>query len=279
MSITDASMGPQVAPPSQIKPRQASANIMVPPDLSQGIPVSASSLSANTLERDTDVIVQKIKDLPAAEPLTGKDQKQISHLMEVQESSANAVQLAAAHAAMTNGDYTGAKERFDRVLTRDPDNASALAGKAYILQQGGQYKQAVALEHQILQRNPDDLTAQANLASALAAWGAPDAFTELTQLVVVKPNLGAAHAGLAKLLSTQDEIGAAIEQQQRALEIEPQNNVYRLSLAIFYDRAGQKENALPLYRQVLATRSNPDANVLPLTWTAIEQRINYLAEK
>jgi hypothetical protein len=84
-------------------------------------------------------------------------------------------------------------------------------------------------------------------------------------------------AEVAQKFMRQDDIKQALQFQHRAVELAPSNMLYRLDLAIMYDRAEDKDGAVTLYRQVVQAYENHD-KTLP-TDIAIENvrsRLEYL---
>lgn len=211
-------------------------------DTSQGIMLSAESLSDTALEKDTDAVMQKIKDMPVAPEAVEKRARIVVH--------------------------GGADE--SHALSAD---------LAFEMQNSGRHKEAIEIWHQILLGNPNDDVARNNLVSALAELSTPEAEDELRQIADLRPRFAPAHASLAKLLANKGETSEASRYLQKALDIEPKNNVYRLSLAIFYDRMEQRDKALTLYNKALESRAADAGASLPLTWEAVEQRVNYLASR
>jgi tetratricopeptide (TPR) repeat protein len=87
----------------------------------------------------------------------------------------------------------------------------------------------------------------------------------------------AATASEAKALARQGDIQRALRLQHRAVELEPDNMLYRLDLAVLYDRAGEKSGAIGLYRQVVNAYDSDDES-LPEDFKIddIRQRLAYL---
>ncbi|MDD3287760.1 MAG: tetratricopeptide repeat protein [Alphaproteobacteria bacterium] len=232
-------------------------------------------LSDGGAESEIADIAQKMQDLPIAYSLE-KDAGKLPRVVVSENSDKSANAIAQAQSMLDDGDYVSALSIYDRVLKSDRENYAALAGKAYALQQDKQYRKAAAIGLQILKRDPEDIAVRTNVVAALAGWGSPAAVQELKQMVVERPNFAPARASLAKCLLSHDNVGEAAIQLKKALEIDPKNNFYRLSLAIIYDRMENKDIALALYRQVFDARFAVTAS-LPLTWESVEQRIKYLA--
>lgn len=122
--------------------------------------------------------------------------------------------LRDAHAALNAGDEVKAGSLFDKALALSANNRAALAGKVYLLERQGKA-------------------------------------ADLQKMAVDYPRFAAAQAALGRLLA-KNGVGAAVEAWEKAVELEPLNENYKLSLAIQYDRKGEEDKALALYRKVAA---------------------------
>ena len=76
----------------------------------------------------------------------------------------------------------------------------------------------------------------------------------------------------------QGNLKQALRFQHQAAVLAPDNNRYRLDLAILYDRLGHKKSAAVLYRQIVVAYEAHDLT-LPhqLDINAIQQRLDYLS--
>lgn len=88
----------------------------------------------------------------------------------------------------------------------------------------------------------------------------------------------AIQASTARTFAQQGDLKQALRLQHRAVELEPDNMLYRLDLAILYDRVGEKDGAVTLYQQVVQAYDAQDAS-LPHTLGIddIRHRLDYLA--
>lgn len=86
-------------------------------------------------------------------------------------------------------------------------------------------------------------------------------------------------ADQAQALARRGETERAIRLLDRAVRDAPDEISHRLSLAILYDRAGHRAEALMLYRQVLAAwGAAEDLSGMPASMPAILRRAEYLEE-
>jgi Flp pilus assembly protein TadD len=185
-----------------------------------------------------------------------------------------------AQSLLATGDSAGALDLYNHVLDADADNPAALVGEAYILQASGDYDRAADAERRLLALDPADTAARVSLAMALGHARSPGALKELQKLADDMPASGPVQAALAQVLARQGDAQGAYDHLARALRLEPGNLVYRLDLAVLYDRTGQASDALSLYRQVLEAAASGNlggawTSALPLG--AVRARAAYLA--
>ena len=81
-----------------------------------------------------------------------------------------------------------------------------------------------------------------------------EAIAALLELLKAYPDVAMAHNDLGVLYSIENDEGNALEQYQRAVELEPENPVFTKNLADFYYvKLGRTEEALTLYVRLLAS--------------------------
>jgi putative PEP-CTERM system TPR-repeat lipoprotein len=96
---------------------------------------------------------------------------------------------------------------------------------------------------QVLELQPDYPPALNNLAWTLATLGKPGA-TELAERAnKLQPNQPAFLDTWAMALAAENRLDKAIELQRKAVSLQPQNHIFRLTLAKLYVRAGDKASA------------------------------------
>ncbi len=117
--------------------------------------------------------------------------------------------------------------------------------------EAGNYAKAADLFAARLKENPSDGAAFRGRAAALQKEGSPEALAALQDMAAEPhaPN-GAAQAALAQVRAGSGQSDEAVSLMWKALAAEPDNDQYRLTLGILFDRAGQKDMALSLYRQL-----------------------------
>ena len=261
---TDASVKPDQAKPA---PQQNAASQAMPtaPQKAKSVNTELSNAKSQLPAASTETVStdkQATKTTPKTTAVTATNYT---------------TDLDNARAAATKGNYAAALAYYGRVLDSDRKNVAALTGKAYALERTGQYDAAAAVDSQLLKINPDNNVIYEHLIASLGQSSMPAAQVELEHIVSAAPDNPAAQAALANLLARRGFFQKAYPHLNRAAELAPQNLVYRLDLAVLYDRSGQSKEALTLYKQVIdAVDNNTDGKQLNLTTDAIRSRIEYL---
>jgi tetratricopeptide (TPR) repeat protein len=91
------------------------------------------------------------------------------------------------------------------------------------------------------------------------------------------PDEAGVKAEKAQKLAHEGDVRAALAFQHRAADLSPKNMLYRLQLAILFDRVGDRKSAATLYRQVVDAYAAKDPT-LPraLGMDGIRRRADYL---
>lgn len=131
-------------------------------------------------------------------------------------------------------EWKGAVGAYNKILKKDPKNEEALRGKVYALDQNGSDK----------------------------------ALDLLDEMAEKYPRMAEIHAARARILARQNDTVEALAAWERAVELDPKNDVYGMGLAFLNDRMGREAEALRLYRKFSKTLS-PDAR----------KRMEYLSDK
>ena len=92
-------------------------------------------------------------------------------------------------------------------------------------------------------------------------------------------DIAASQAQAAQQFLKQGDVKQALRSQHRAATLAPDNTLYRLDLAILYDRLGHSKNAAMLYQQLIQAYEAHD-KTLPVTLDIkeIQQRLTYLTQ-
>lgn len=186
--------------------------------------------------------------------------------------------LSRAQSAARAGDFAAAIVGYNEVLAHDPTSREALTGKAFALQQSGATTEAAVIWARLYQSDPNDQTALANVAANLTAVNDAVSHDRLTQMQAMHPKSAILYAVTAQNRVKRGDLTGAQSDLERAWALDRDNPITRLNLAIVADRRGDSTAALKLYRQVLADPVAAET-LLPMSWTAIESRANYLAQR
>jgi Flp pilus assembly protein TadD len=141
------------------------------------------------------------------------------------------------------------KARASIKVTKEPPVSSFLRA-AYQDIEAQDFPAAVELYNKALEKDGNDDAAWTGKTFALQQIGTPEAKDELKKMIEQKPFSATAHAALAQTLTMNGEREQALASWQKAVELDPGNNTYRLSLAILHDRMGHDTEALALYKQL-----------------------------
>lgn len=215
---------------------------------------------------------------PAAPVAAAKPQAEIT---VVQRAPAKEAKLDTrdAQAAMARGDYNAALAAYQAVLDRAPRNKDALIGKAMALQQSGATAVALAQWRVLAGQYPADPAIVTSYASALTSIDGDAARTLLHGVITQWPNFAPALAAQAALDAKNGDMAAAQNAQEQAWALEKENPAHRLNLAILADKRGDKTQALQLYKQAVAAYANGGWKAtLPMSWSAVQARIDYLTK-
>jgi serine/threonine-protein kinase len=160
---------------------------------------------------------------------------------------------------------SGAIEAFEDATSRDPSFALGYAalGSAYWRQyeqtrdKAWVAKATQAAEHaRVL--DPDLADARITLATVYAGSGRQvDAVDELNRALELQPNNDRAHRLLANIHASQGRTGQAVKEYQAAIRIRPEYwETYR-GLGVLYMRAGRYEEAIRAFTEI--TAKQPDS--------------------
>lgn len=184
-------------------------------------------------------------------------------------------ELEQAYNALATGDTKAAIYAYSTVLANEPENKSALFGLATAYHRVGQLEKARPYYTHLLKIDPTNRDALNNFL-ALAGEEAPqEALQELDDLQKRNPDFGPIPAQKAFIYQKLGENDQAIDNMQKAMELEPANLTYRYNLAILYDKAGRGQDAIPLYKQIVAASLRGEH--IPGSIDRVQQRLTFLS--
>ena len=159
--------------------------------------------------------------------------------------------LSLAMALRAAGDHAGALASYERILVREPLNASAYFGLGNTAEAQGRPEQAADHFRHALALAPDLFEARFNLANLDKAHGRyDDAVVLYRQVLAQQPDFAAAHHNLGGALAALGHTEQALACYQRALSAqlpETYNNIGNIHAA-----RGEMAAALACYRQAIS---------------------------
>lgn len=160
-------------------------------------------------------------------------------------------QLERAYEAMQKGDLDAAREIYQGVLQRDPNNRDALLGLAAIDLRTRSYEMAEARYLRLLELDPRDGHAHAGLL-ALRQADPVASESRLKNLLASQPESPWLHFALGNQYALQSRWSEAQQAYFRALAADPENPDYAFNLAVSLDHLHQRAQAVEFYRRSLA---------------------------
>lgn len=154
-----------------------------------------------------------------ADRLAAGDTLPFSHITSVRDGIAEVFfSVAAALNTEANDEYTLIYGRIASFLR--PDHIDTILMNAQLLDDLGQYQQAIEVYKQVPSNSPDYFAAEQGRADALSRAGQPDRAIEvLEQLAVDYADLPSVHTSLGDLHRQQDDFAQAVVAYDRALEL------------------------------------------------------------
>jgi tetratricopeptide (TPR) repeat protein len=150
-----------------------------------------------------------------------------------------------------------AEKLFRKLLEKYPNDPRLNFATADVLLRAGRGKQALELLQAQLQKAPNNQSMRYAVAStALRSGDLKTAESEYRKLIEVQPKGFELYVRLGETLRQQGQVQQAIEMLRRGQALAPTNAMANLQLAMTYESAGMRREALPLYENVLKTNSN-----------------------
>lgn len=182
-----------------------------------------------------------------------------------------------AYDMLLHGQYEGALETYTDVLKMTPDSVPALLGKAIALHKLQRLTEARPVYQRVLAIDSNNREALTNLMSIIAAQAPAAALSELRDLQNTYPAFSPIAAEIAQIDAQTGNFADAIASFNKAIQLSPDNALYRLNLAIIQDRAGMQNEAAQSYEAAL-NRLGTGAQ-LPIPIETIRARLRYLRSR
>jgi tetratricopeptide (TPR) repeat protein len=191
--------------------------------------------------------------------LAQKNKEALPYLQELnrQDPGDPEIQLWLAQVLSAGKQYDQSLTYLDAYLKKKPDQTSALLEKARALFFTGNYAQALELYERLRKTEPKNIELQREIAEAYFSSGNnKEALVEYEKLAIQFPGEYQLHEKIGELYFQNKKFSQAIDLFQKALALEPENNVAQLNLARTFNFSGEKEKALSLYRSILSKRND-----------------------
>ena len=170
--------------------------------------------------------------------------------------------IQAAHAAVTNGDYTTAEVMLTRVLEKDPKHKTIRNTLGYVLAEQEKYDAALPVMREQIKINPFDDFAYYMLG--IVYWGQEDyanSEESFRKQLQVNPLYQPAHAKLGQMLVEAGKYKEAIAALERAVSLaQDEDEGLHMGLGRAYLYLGETEKALSAFDA--AIKINRNARVL-----------------
>jgi len=178
------------------------------------------------------------------------------------DGKVNYVMIAAASAKLPETERQQVSSKIDDLLLKHPTNDQLLTAKAMLLQQAGNFEQALPIIQSALQANEDNYHAIMVEARILQQLGRKDeAFIRIEQSLQNNPNNRRLRLQYARMLITHD-INKAKNQFEKLLANSPDDEDLLLTLALIYKETGDLEASQEHFSQLLTSKQyRPQAHI------------------
>ena len=183
--------------------------------------------------------------------------------------------LGKAYYALVSGQPTLAMEIYKNVLTNDPNNKGALFGLATTYHRSGLIDQARIYYRKLLAIDPKNRDGLNNFLVLLADEAPEEALTQMQQLSERNPNFSPISAQMAIINQKLARGDEAIRLMYKAVELAPENLVYRYNLAIMLDKQKKYDEAGRIYKQLVDASLRGE--VVPGNLQKIQQRLTFIS--
>jgi choline-sulfatase len=156
------------------------------------------------------------------------------------------------------GEQRRALEEEEAALAIDPRYADARLLRGGLLAEAGKLDDAIRELQAAVQIAPANAPYRVGLARALiAARRLDEADREISRARQLQPDFAAAHAANGALARARNDIGRAVSEFARALELDSSQDDVRFDLADALERAGRTAEAQREYRRLAAAQETP----------------------
>jgi Flp pilus assembly protein TadD len=184
-------------------------------------------------------------------------------------------ELQNAYTALISGETGTAIRIYQEILQHNPANEDGLFGLAATYHRTGQIENARSLYGQLLAQNPAHREGLNNFLMLIASESPHEALLELARLEETNPGYSPIPAQMGIIYDRLGEATMARDKILRAIELSPENWVYKYNLAIMLDRQKSYADAAAIYRDLI--QASLQGEHLPMDMAALQARLNYIA--
>jgi len=160
--------------------------------------------------------------------------------------------LEQAYEAFQRDDLVVAREDYQRILAREPNNRDALLGLAAIDLRSGNFEMAETRYLRLLELDPRDPYAVAGLTALRGQLDPVRSESRLKTLIASQPEAAQLYFALGNEYARQARWSDAQAAYFKAYSAAPENADYAFNLAVSLDQLRQKGPALDYYKRALA---------------------------
>ena len=249
----------------------ASGSVSAAPQTTEAIADDAEF--SGTIKSDDDEVAATIQSNPITTTAENVI-KQPFQLTSKRSVSAKNRLLKEAFEAYQRGDNNAALEKYNRVVTDDPQNRNALLARAAINVQSDNNVKAIKDYQTLLIANPKDSFAMSSLISVASISPSKSEF-QLKQMMRDEPLSPHLNFVLANIYGTQNRWQEAQNHYFKALENNPDDPNYAYNLAVSLEHIAKPKVAIVYYQLALANFNNGKAT---FNKVVVDKRVEILKQ-
>ena len=249
----------------------ASGSVSAAPQTTEAIADDAEF--SGTIKSDDDEVAATIQSNPITTTAENVI-KQPFQLTSKRSVSAKNRLLKEAFEAYQRGDNNAALEKYNRVLTDDPQNRNALLARAAINVQSDDNVKAIKDYQTLLIANPKDSFAMSSLIS-VASISPSKSESQLKKMMRDEPLSPHLNFVLANIYGTQNRWQEAQNHYFKALENNPDDPNYAYNLAVSLEHIAKPKVAIVYYQLALANFNNGKAT---FNKVVVDKRVEILKQ-
>ncbi|TAN56834.1 MAG: tetratricopeptide repeat protein, partial [Rhodospirillales bacterium] len=186
--------------------------------------------------------------------------------------------LDQAATAFERQDYANAMARYRGILKKDPDSRIAHLGLGMSAEKLGDADTASEQYRRALIYDPYNRTALDGLIGLAGGLPPTERLKRLDDLRVLSPEAAQVPAMMSGIQAQLGNLPQAARLLAEALELEPEQTVWRLNLASLYDRLGERELAVRQYERFLK-EYRPGTAPMPVALDDVKRRLAWLVDQ